>query len=69
MQNGDRALLRLGSRLATVVSEGVRQNFKFWNFFLILHPVTSVFLFLMLYFMLDGLILFRKGDFHGVRCL
>ena len=23
----------------------------------------------MLYFMLDGLILFRKGDFHGVRWL
>ena len=26
----------------------------------------SVFLFLMLYFMLDGLILFRKGDFCGI---
>ena len=32
----------------------------------ILYPVTGVFLFLMMYFMLDGLILFRKGDFHGV---
>ena len=27
------------------------------------------FLFLMLYLMLGGLILFCKGDFHSVRCL
>ena len=36
--------------------------------FYIQSPV-SVFLLLMLYFMLDGLILFRKDDFHDVRCL
>ena len=36
--------------------------------FYIRSPV-SVFLFLMLYFMLDGLILFHKGYFCGVRCL
>ena len=35
---------------------------KIWS------PV-SFFLFLILYFMLDGLILFRKGDFCDVRCL
>ena len=36
--------------------------------FYIQSPV-SIFLFLMLNFMLDGLILSRKGDFRGVRCL
>ena len=49
----------------------MRRNFKFRRFkkkFYIQSPV-SVFLFLMLYFMLDGLLLFRKGDFCGVRCL
>ena len=34
-----------------------------------IRSLVSVFLFLMLYFMLDGLILFHKGDFHGARCL
>ena len=34
-----------------------------------LYPVTGVSLFLMLYFMLDGLILFRISDFHSVRYL
>ena len=34
-----------------------------------IQSLVSVILFLMLYFMLDGLILFRKGDFRGVRCL
>ena len=33
--------------------------------FYIRSPV-SIFLFLMLYFMLDGQILFCKGDFHGI---
>ena len=28
---------------------------------------VSVFLFLMLHLMLDGLILFHKGDFHHIR--
>ena len=33
------------------------------------HMATGIFLFLMLYLMLDGLILFRKSNFHYVKCL
>ena len=32
-------------------------------------PPVSVFLFLMLYLMLYGLILFPKGDFYSVLCI
>ena len=34
-----------------------------------IQPPESVFLFLILYFMLDGLVLFHKGGFHRVKCL
>ena len=44
------------------------ENSSFGNF-KSLYPVrVSVFLFLMLLLMLDGLILFHKGDFRCVRC-
>ena len=33
-----------------------------------IRSLVSYFLFIMLYFMLDGLILFCKGDFRGIRC-
>jgi len=62
-------LLRLGSRLVTVVSEAARQNFNFWRFFkFYIQPPVSNFVFLKMYFMLNGLILFRKGDFHSEVC-
>ena len=52
----------------TVVSEWVSVKFQVLEKFL--NPVTGkCFLVLMLYFMLDGLILFCKGDFCGVRYL
>jgi len=47
-----------------VVSEAVRRNFNFWQFLkFYIRPPVSDFVFLKIYFMLDGLILFRKGDF------
>jgi len=50
------------SRLATVVCEALRRNFNFWQFFLkfYIQPPVSDFVFLKMYFVLDGLILFRK---------
>ena len=70
-KNGDRALLCLDSRLATVVSEAVSEM-KFQVLEIkkkIIWSLVSVVLFLMLYFMLDELILFCKGDFCGIRYL
>ena len=65
-------LLCLASSLVTVVSEAGSEVDYILSFgdkkFYIRSPV-SVFLFLMLYFMLNGLILFHKGDFHHVKCL
>ena len=34
-----------------------------------IRPSESVFLFLILYFMLDGLVLFHIGGFHHIWCL
>ena len=40
-----------------------RQKFEFrWFFFIILHLAVCVFLFVMQYLMLNGSILFRKGN-------
>jgi len=47
------------------VSEAVRRNFNFWRFlkkFYIRLPISDL-VFLKMYFMLNGLISFRKGDF------
>jgi len=54
-----------------VVSEAVRRNFLTCDFFKnsIIRPPVSDFVFLKIYFMLDGLILFRKGDFRSEACL
>jgi len=55
----------LGSRLATVVSEAVSEAvINFWQFFLKILPVGN-FVFLKIYFMLDGIIICRKGDFRS----
>ena len=59
-------LLHLASCFATVV----RQKFEFWQFLIILYLATvSVLLYLMQYYKLYGLVLFRKGDFCHVKCL
>jgi len=53
--------------VSEAVSEAVRRNFNFLRFFLkfyIRAPVSD-FVFLTIYFMLDGLTLFRKGDFRS----
>jgi len=65
---GGHSLLRLGSRLATVVSEvvrqWVRQNFVLEIFLkvYIWSPVSD-FMIVKLYLILDGQVLLRKGDF------
>jgi len=44
---------------------------NFWQFLkkkFYIKPPVSDFVFLKIYFMLDGLILFRKGDFHFKVC-
>ena len=57
----------LGLRLWSV-SEAVRQSFG--DFFKIyIRPPVSVLLYLMLFYVLYGLVLFRKGDFRLVRHL
>jgi len=75
-KNGGCAPFYLSSRLATVVSEAVRRNFNFWRFLkkFYIRPPVGDFVFLKMYFMfflfmLDGLILFRKGDFRSEVCL
>jgi len=45
----------------------VRRNFTFSEKFYIQPPVSD-FVFLKMYFMLDGLILFHKGDFRSEVC-
>ena len=57
----------------TVFRQEARQadeNSNFGDFlrFYIRLPISVFFLFLMLYLMLDGLMLFHKGDFCHVRC-
>ena len=48
---------------------GQAGRLNFGDFLKILYPaVLSFFLFLMLYLMLDGLILFLNGDFCCIRC-
>ena len=49
----------------------MRPNLSFGDFLKkILYPVTGkCFLDFNAVFMLDGLILFCKGDFRGIRCL
>ena len=63
----------LASSLATVVKQAGRQNSSFGVcvFFLqfCIWPPVSVFSFLILYLMSDGLILFCKDDFCCIRCL
>ena len=54
-------------RVSERVSERVKQM-KFQVLGYIRLP-ESVFLILILYFMLDGLVLFRKGGFCCIRCL
>ena len=55
----------LGLRLWSVSETKFRVLTAFLKFYIL--PPVSVFLFLTLHLMLDGLILFRKGDFHCVR--
>ena len=63
-------LLRLASRLATVVSQAVSLKFKVLAIFKICNrPPVSILLYLMLFYVLYGLVLFRKGDFRLVRYL
>ena len=52
------------------VSEAVRLKFEFLLFLkLYIRPPVSVLLYLMLFYILYGLVLFCKGDFHHVKCL
>ena len=46
-----------------------RNNYRVLTIFkkFYIRPPVSVFLFLTLHLMLDGLILFRKGDFRHVK--
>jgi len=50
-----------------VVSEAMRLLEIFLKFYI--RPPVSDFVFLKIYSMLDGLILFRKGDSHSEVCL
>jgi len=63
--------LHLASRLATVVSEVVRQTkFRFLVNLYTYWMLKRIFLLLMLYFVLDQLVLFLfKGGFCCIRCL
>ena len=60
----------LGLRLWSV-SEAVRRKFKFWQFKkkINIQPPASILLYLMLFYVLYGLVLFRKGDLRLVRYL
>ena len=69
-------MLHLASSFVTVVSQAGRQAVSQSGVWVgglikkILYLAADLcFLFLMLYLMLGGLILFCKGDFHSVRCL
>ena len=44
----------------------VRLQFEFWLFYI--WPPVSILLYLMMYYMLCGLALFRKGDYCHVKC-
>ena len=59
----------LGLRLWSV-SQAVSLKFKFWQFFkFYIWPPVSVLLYLMLFYVLYGIVVFRKGDFRLVRYL
>ena len=65
-------LLRLASSLVTVVRQcgwqaDSEMKWQFLKFYI--RPPVSVLLYLMLYYILYGLVLFRKGGFCQVRCL
>ena len=61
-------LLRLASSLVTVVSEVIRLKFEFRRFLnFYIWPLVSVLLYLILLYVLYGLVLFPKGDFCGVN--
>ena len=66
-------LLRLGScDCGQAESEAVRLKLKFLVIFFeknYIQPPVSVLLYLMLFYVLYGLVLFRKGDFRLVKCL
>ena len=50
------------------VRQAIRLKFEFWQIFFLIQPLVSVLLYLMLFYVLHGLVLFHKGDFHGVKC-
>ena len=54
-----------------LVSKAVSLKFKFRRFKknIYIWPPVSVLLHLMLFYVLYGLVLFRKGDFGRVKCL